>query len=182
MTTIIDLVGATIFGGLILLIIFNLNVYSSQVKHSSDSELVLQQNAKTLAEIINSDLRKIGFNYDSTAIITAESKKISFYADIDSNGVVDVVTYYLSDSTKASGTSNPKDKVLIRVVNNDSSSGPSLGITDIQFSYKNSIKVNTAAKDSIKYIEAEIWLETPELINDKYSFTYWELTINPRNI
>jgi hypothetical protein len=142
----------------------------------------MQQSAKTLAEIVNNDFRKIGFNYDGISLITIESKKISFYADIDSNKVVDQVTYYISDSTLVSNTENPRDKVLIRVVNNDTSKGPSLGITDLKFSYRNTFGINTTVLDSIRYIKVEFWVEAPERVNNTYPFTYWEMTITPRNI
>lgn len=182
MNIVIDLVGAALIGGVILLGLVNLNIYSSQTKFSSDSELQLQRNAKTLAEIINHDLRKIGFNYAGTAIITAEKNTLSFYSDIDTNNVTDIVTYTLSDSLQVPTTANPRDKILIRIVNSDTSKGPSLGLIDLTFKYKNALGTETAALDSIRYIEAEMWVETPEPVNDKYSFTYWEMTINPRNI
>jgi hypothetical protein len=127
-------------------------------------------------------LRKIGYNYDSTSIITAQDKKISFYSDIDSNDVVDVVTYFLSDSSEILESTNPRDKILFRIVNNDTSKGPSLGITDLKFSYKDVNKNSTSVLDSIKYVEAEMWIETLEKVEDKYPFTYWELNISPRNL
>jgi hypothetical protein len=49
--------------------------------------------------------------------------------------------------------------------------------------------VATAFLDSIKYVKAEFWVEPYEYVSDFASgqpdssqFTYWELTINPRNI
>ena len=66
----------------------------------------MQQNAKTLAEILNYDLRKVGYNYSNTAIITADSNKIKFYADMNEPGTagygtIDVVEYFLSSPSKA---------------------------------------------------------------------------------
>ena len=55
MDTMLDIMGATLIGGLIVLIIMNLNIYSSQIKYASDTNLRLQGNAGTLAEIIDSD-------------------------------------------------------------------------------------------------------------------------------
>ncbi len=182
MDTILDLLGATFVGGIILLIMVNIFVYSSQKRFASASDLRMQQNAKTLAEIVNNDLRKVGFKYNNTAIITAEPQKFSFYADIDSNGTADQVTYSISDSTEASGTVNPRDKVLYRIVNGDTSKGPSLGLTKLNFTYKNFYGNETSALDSIKYIKVEMWIETTEPVDDKYPFTYWEMNVNPRNI
>jgi len=187
MNVVLDLLGASVIGAMVILVMLNLNIYSSNVKFSSDSELRLQQNAKTLAEIVSYDLRKIGFRKSGTAIITAQPKMISFYSDIDANGVVDIVTYKLSDSLEVLSTTNPKDKILYRIVNNDTSKGPSLGLVNINFEYMKSNGIVTANLDSIKYITAEFWVETPDMVNDsrginKYLFTYWELTIKPRSI
>lgn len=195
MNFILDLMGSAIIAGILFLLIFKLNIYSSSANYYSDNELRLQQNVKTLAEVINSDLRKIGYKYDSTAIITAQPTRIKFYADMDApgtsgHGVVDIVEYYLGDSTEATGTVNQKDKVLYRIINNtDTLGGPTLGLVDLKFSYLNSQGIATSILANIKYVKAEFWVEPYEYVSDFASgkpdssqFTYWELTINPRNI
>ncbi len=195
MNVLLVLFGSIFIAGLLLLMILKLNLFATNANYYSDNELKLQQNAKTLAEIINHDLRKVGYQHDGTAIIAAEPTRIKFYADMNAPGTVghgtmDVVEYFLSDSTKAAGTPNLRDKILYRVVNEtDSISGPSLGLVDLKFSYMNSQGIVTSYLDSIKYIKAEFWVEPYEPVNnfitgqkDSLVFTYWELTINPRNI
>ncbi len=195
MNFLLDLMGSSLIAGILFLLILKLNLYSSNANYYSDNELKLQQNVKTLAEVINYDLRKIGYKYDSTAIVTAEPHRIQFYADMDApgtfgHGVMDFVEYYLGDSTEASGTANQKDKVLYRVINHtDTLGGPTLGLVDLKFSYLDGQGLATANLDSIKYIKAEFWVEPYEYVSDYATgqpdttqFTYWELTINPRNI
>ena len=195
MNFLMDLMGSSLIAGILFLLIFKLNMYSSTANYYSDNELRLQQNVKTLAEVINYDLRKIGYKYDGTAVVTAESQRIQFYADLQApgqagHGVVDFVEYYLGDSTQATGTINKRDKVLYRVINNtDTLGGPTLGLVDLKFSYLNRQGLVTTFLDSIKYIKAEFWVEPYEFVSDfgtgqpdSSQFTYWELTINPRNI
>lgn len=182
MNILLDYIGAALIGGMVLLMIMNLNTVSSMQRFSSDYELRLQQNAKTLAEILNNDMRKVGYGKSSNAIIAAQEKLFSFYSDIDSNGVVDIVTYKLGDSTDAVQTENPFDKPLLRAINNDTSKGPTLGLTNLKFSYKNKFGVLTTALDSIKFIKVEIWVQSVNKIEDGYPFTYWEMTVNPRNL
>jgi len=195
MNFLLDLMGSSLIAGILFLLILKLNLYSSNANYYSDNELRLQQNVKTLAEVINYDLRKIGYKYDGTAIVTAEPHRIKFYADMDApgtfgHGVMDLVEYYLGDSTEATGTINQRDKVLYRIVNNtDTLGGPTLGLVDLRFSYLDSKGLVTAYLDSIKYIKAEFWVEPYEFVSDfatgqidSTQFTYWELTINPRNI
>lgn len=182
MNIILDLMGSTIIGGGIMLMLLNFNIFQSNSVFASDSELQLQQNAKTLAEIMNHDLRKIGYRCDSTAFIQADSEYISFYSDIDRDGSIDKVEYFLGDTSTASATPNPRDKVLLRIVNGDTISGPSLGLVKARFSYLNSVGSPTSTFTEIKYIKAELWIEPYEPVNGEYPFTYWELTINPRNL
>jgi len=195
MNTLLDIFGSIFIAALLMLMIVKLSIFSSNANYYSDNELRLQQNAKTLAEVINSDFRKIGYDYDSTAIITAQPKRIKFYADMDApgtmgNGTMDVVEYFLGDSTEVISTPNLRDKVLYRVINEvDTLGGPTLGLVDLKFSYFNSQGIVTASLDDIKYIKAEFWIEPYDPVNnfitgnnDSTVFTYWELTINPRNI
>jgi len=182
MNILLDLLGSTIIGGLLISMLINFNIFQNNTSFASDSELQLQQNAKTLAEILNYDLRKIGYGYDSTAVTIADSEKISFYSDIDKNGSVDQITYMISDTSDAFFTTNPEDVILYRIVNNDTSKGPSLGLTKLKFSYLDGIGAETTTLSDIKYIHAELWIKSIEPVQDEYIFTYWEMTINPRNL
>ncbi len=182
MNILLDLLGSTIIGGLLISMLINFNIFQNNTSFASDSELQLQQNAKTLAEILNYDLRKIGYGYDSTAVTIADSEKISFYSDIDKNGSVDQITYMISDTSDAFFTTNPEDVILYRIVNNDTSKGPSLGLTKLKFSYLDGVGAETTTLSDIKYIHAELWIKSIEPVQDEYIFTYWEMTINPRNL
>ena len=194
MNILLDIFGSIFIAGILLLMILKLNLFASNANYYSDNELKLQQNAKTLAEIINYDLRKVGYQHNGTAIIAAEPTRIKFYADMEApgtagHGTMDIVEYYLSDSTEASGTANLRDKILYRIVNNDTIGGPSLGLVDLKFSYLDSKGIVTTYLDSIRYVKAEFWIEPYDPVNnfitgqkDSLVFTYWELTINPRNI
>jgi hypothetical protein len=195
MNTLTDIFGSIFIAGLLLLMIIKLNLFASNANCYSDNELRLQQNAKTLAEILNYDLRKIGYNYKPTAMITAQQKRIKFYADMNAPGTagygtVDVVEYFLGDSTQVLQTPNPRDKILYRVVNNaDTLKGPSLGLVNLRFTYMDSKGVVTANLDSIRYVKTELWVEPYDTVTnfitgktDSKFFTYWEFTINPRNI
>lgn len=182
MNYVLDLISATIIAGLVALVLLNLNTTASSTKFASDSALRLQENAETIAEILENDLRKVGYKYSGTAITTADTNKLTFYADIDSNGTTDQVTLTTSDSSAVSYTPNPNDKILYRIVDGDTSKGPSLGLTRLKFTYMNYLGNVTSVLDSIKYIKAEIWLQTPEKVDTIYAPTYWQITINPRNI
>ncbi|MBS4033086.1 MAG: hypothetical protein KGZ85_01360 [Ignavibacterium sp.] len=195
MNILLDILGSSIIGGMILLMVLKLNIFASNANYYSDNELKLQQNVKTLAEILNYDLRKIGYKRDTTSMITAQPQRIKFFAELDAPGTggygtIDMVEYFLGDSTESTGTTNLRDKILYRVVNNtDTTGGSSLGLVDLKFSYMNAQGNTTANLDSIRYIKAEFWVEPQDALTnyvtgqaDTTVFTYWELTIYPRNI
>lgn len=191
MNAIIDIIGSSFIAGMVLFLIINLNLFSSQVSFSSDNELTMQQNAKTLAEILNYDFRKIGYNYDGTAILVAEEKRIKFLAGLSlasptGLGKVDTVEYFVEDSL---GTSNSDEISLVRVLNNKNPIvGPSLGLVKLKFSYEDSIGTVTTDLSKIKYIHTELWVKPVNRANNFVTgikdsvFTYWEFKIYPRNI
>jgi len=191
MNSILDIIGSTFIAGMVLFLMINLNLFSSQISYSSDAELTMQQNAKTLAEIMNYDFRKIGYNFDGTAILIAEEKRIKFVAGLAVTnpagvGTIDTVEYFVEDSV---GTSNPDEIVLTRVLNNKNPmAGPSLGLVKLQFSYEDSTGNLTTDLAKIKYIHTELWVKPVNRANNFITgnmdsvFTYWEFKIYPRNI
>ena len=182
MSIVLDLVGSVIIAGILLLMMFNANTYQSNARFASDSELQMQQNAKTLADILSYDLRKIGYECKTNPFLVADSERVSYYADMNRDGTPDVVTYIISDTSQAISTTNPEDRVLIRIVNNDTIAGPSLGLTKIRFSYYNDGGIPTSDFNEIDFVKAELWVESVEAIEHEYLFTYWELKISPRNL
>lgn len=182
MSLLLDIVGSVFIAGILVLMMLNADIYQSNARFASDSELQLQQNARTLSDILGYDLRKIGYECSNNPIIEAKSEKFSYYADMDRDGTPDIVTYFISDTSAARATINPNDRVLIRVVNTDTIAGPSLGLTNLTFSYLNEFGIPTSDSSKIEFVRAELWVESIEPINNEYFFTYWELTISPRNL
>lgn len=194
MSMLLDIFGSVVIAGLLFIMMIRLNLFSSQTSYISDSELKLQTNTKTLAEILDYDLRKIGYRYDGTAILLADSTRLTFMADIDSNGTAEQVDYFVGDSTEATGTLNPSDIILKRTIDGSNlMSGSSLNLVKLKFTYldefSNKIPYLSASQyDDIKYIRTEMWLAGDNPIPDayadtsSYTLTYWEFTIYPRNI
>jgi hypothetical protein len=191
MNMLFDLLGSSFIGGMLLLMVLQMNLFMSNARYSSDNELQMQQNTKTLADIINHDFRKIGYQNPGSSILIAEKEKIKFVGDLERPGepgfgTLDTVEYYVKNSPL---TSNPKDIFLVRVLNNkDSITGPSLGLVKLNFSYLDSLSTPTTDLSKIKFIKTELWVQ-PQGTADNFitgkkdsTFTYWEFTIHPRNI
>jgi hypothetical protein len=192
MSTLLDIFGSVVIAGMLFMMIIKLNLFSKQTSYTSDNELKVIQNTKTLAEILEYDLRKIG--YRSTQAVKFKEAKITeveFYSDIDrdSTNLNDVVRYWVQPS------SEPGYLILKRTINNGSEmSGPSLGLDSLKFTYfdssGDSIKYSDTNSnlDKIRYIKTELWVTSSYAVRDAFSNdstfskTYWEFTINPRNL
>ena len=194
MSTLLDIISSTFIAGLLLLLVIKMNLFVSNASFASDNELKMQQNAKTLAEILNYDFRKIGYKHDGVSILIAESERFKFVGDLQrpgetGYGSIDTVEYFIRDSSYSLGTANQNDIILVRVLNSTYSiTGASLGLVKLNFSYLDSLSSPTADLSLIKYIKTELWVEPAEPVtnfitgqNDSV-FTYWEFTIYPRNI
>lgn len=195
MNTLLDIFGSVVIAGMLFMLIIKLNLFSSQTSYTSDNELKLIQNVKTLAEIIDYDFRKVGYRHDKDigpSIKTAKSTEFEFYADIDSVGnVKDSVRYWVDPSTEKGFI------VLKRTINGiNEMSGASLGLDSIKFTYLDAIQdsipygslLTNSERAKIKYIRTEMWVESNYAVKDAFSNdstfskTYWEFTINPRNL
>jgi hypothetical protein len=152
-TSLIDIIGSTIIGGLLLLILIRMNATALQNNFDYTGEKIVQQNLVEVVQLIEYDFRKIGYCRDQTkipkqsmAILHADSTSITFQTDLPiitspisdlqyGNSIVDTVHYYLGSTSELSSTPNPNDRVLYRVVNHNPALGASLGVTKFKLTY-----------------------------------------------
>jgi len=181
MSTMLDIVGSFIIGGIVLLSLLTLNARYATSSREKSVDLIVQQNTKVLSDIVEYDFRKIGFRVSSGAKITkADSVNLTFRADIDNNGTVDSVKYYIGT---ASGTPNPNDKYLYRVVNTESPSSAALGLVQLKLTYYDSTGTVTTYLNKIRAIKVAMTVQSVyPYSSSSYSSAYWELFIRPKNL
>ena len=115
-STILDIIGSVIIGGIVLVSLLNTNTNAVQNTYSYGADVIVQQNMAALVDTIDSDFRKIGYSSILTTvlnptkvIISADTSTIKFLSDVNNNGTIDTVYYYL-------GTTNGKlNQVLYRM-------------------------------------------------------------------
>ena len=140
--TIIDIIGSVFVGGLLLIILFRLNNSATSTLYNSTSELTVQQAMVSVVQVMESDFRKIGYCKDwtkipnpSKSILYADSNSIKFLTDVNNDGVVDSLYYYIGATSALSNTPNKRDRLLYRVVNKDVPRSSNVGITKFTFKY-----------------------------------------------
>src|SRR5690242_4516995 len=99
MNQIHDLLGSIIIGGIVLLMLVAFNGNIMESAGTQTFRTIVQSNLTAVTDIMESDLRKMGFRVAGgvlDSIITyADSTRIRFRGDFDNNGSVDVVDYYI---------------------------------------------------------------------------------------
>ncbi len=183
MGAMIDTVGSFIIGGLLLMMILNVNTNISLMTTEDRLELSIQESLYELTAEIDYDFRKIGYGVQngSLAIISADTSSIVFWADLDNNGTLEHVAYRLGPVSEVSGTENPRDRILHRFINNQSYGG-SLGVVDFRLTMYDVSGTQTNNPSVVKSLDYYIALESPFPIDSVYAHSVWNGTVRPRNL
>ncbi len=193
MSIILDIIAATIIGGIMLISIFSMMGNINQANFEKTLSTNVQGNIITLARIMESDILKIGYHTKTDAIQSADSTNIAFKSDLTNSGTVVSVQYSLGDTV--SSTRNANDRMLIRQATGQQTINANVGMTYLRFAYFDTLgrelqyPLNTKARlDSIKAIRIKIRLESSEPVYSSlsniaaYQNVYWEKTIYPKNL
>lgn len=190
----LDIMGSMIIGGLLMLILFRLNDAATENTYNYGGELTSQQNLSTIVQILEYDFRKIGYCKDwvkipdpTKAILLADSTRIKFLTDTDNDGSVDTMYYYLGPLSELSGTPNPRDRLLYRVVNSEAPSGVNLGVTLFRLTYYDAlgdeISFPINSPGAISKMAINIKVENTSGYNNKYSSVFWrQVRLVARNL
>ncbi len=184
MDSYISLIGSIVIGTLLLLSVlsFQADLRDHSFKHTN--ALIAQNQAMGIIEVLKWDFGQIGFGVaDSTYFSGPDSNSIAFYADIGADSVIDIVRYSISDSTAASGTPNPHDKIFYRWVNDEPQTDAALGVTDFKLRYFDKDGNETNNIKNIRTIEITLEVEStlPDN-NNEYARFFWREKISPPNL
>jgi len=192
-TTILDIIGATIIGGLLLLNLLKLNENVYQVDNATGHDVNLQVEVVNIANIVDSDFNKIGYcsdpmnMNDDPKVTLADTSSIKIVFDVDKNGEYDTVYYFVSDINTLSNTPNPRDRILYRKVNSDFPFIVSNNITEFKFQYLgalyDSLSTPLASPGLATYIKISFRVEDPFAYDQKYTEAFWRrLTVTSKNL
>lgn len=183
-STIIDIIGSTIIGGLLLLVLLRTNSAAVENTYLNGQDLVVQENLTTVVEILEYDFRKIGYCKDwtkiadpSKSILLADSTSIKFLTDVNNDGNVDTLYYYLGPTSQLSNTPNPRDRLLYRVINNETPKSANLGVTEFNLMYfdafDDTLSFPITSPSEIASIQISVRVENTDAYNNKYVTGFW---------
>ncbi len=183
MNTLLDMVGSFLVGGLLLLTVLAVRTNTSDMALLDQLELIVQENIAELTSEMDYDFRKIGCGVQNPAlaIIRADTSSISFWSDIDNDGDLDSIRYWLGATGEVMGTVNPRDRILHRRVNNQTNTG-SLGVVDFRIRLFDISGASTNNTTLAKRIDYYLLIENPFPIDTVYARSAWNGTIRPKNL
>lgn len=149
-STLIDILGSVMIGGMLLLILLRLNDSAVANSFYYNGDLMIQENLVEVISLLEFDLRKIGYCADwsalpnpTKAILAVDTNSITYLTDVPTNlkpngdGIVDTLTYFLGPASELASTPNPNDRILYRRVNSGANVGSNLGVTKFEFIFYN---------------------------------------------
>jgi type II secretory pathway component PulJ len=191
---ILDIVGSILVGGLVLLMMFRLNAQATSNLYNSSSELNIQLAMTSVVHVMEGDFRKIGYCKDwdkisdpTEAIIYADTSGIKFLTDINDNGNVDTLSYYLGPTSELLNTANPRDRLLYRVVNSETPKSSDVGITIFRLTYfdalGNLLSTPVNPPGLIHTIQIDVQVENSEPIDSVYTTAFWrQIKLSSKNL
>lgn len=184
-STIIDIIGAMVIGGIMLLTLFRVNDNVVQNFFYYNADFILQRDLVDIILIVEGDLRRIGYCSDpdnlippNRTILHADSNAITFVTDLSMDGSLDTVEYRIGTSSDLSGTPNPRDVPLYRIINNTNQLRSMTGvITEFNLVYFDALGVELpfpiVSPGEIATMQLSIKIENAAAINQNYSNAYW---------
>ncbi len=183
-SVLLDILGSTVIGGILMMNLFQINNTAVENNYTGNGELIAQTNLSTIVQVLEYDFRKIGYCADwqkipipTQAIISADSTSIKYLTDVDSDGNVDSMYYYLGPTSELTETPNPRDRLLYRVVNNEAPVGVNLGVTEFSLCFfdvlGNLISFPITVPGEIYTMQIDITVEDVAAYDEQYSTAFW---------
>lgn len=191
-STIIDILGSTFIGGILLINLLNLSANITENESIYGHDKSLQVDVVIAATIMDRDFGLLGYcgdysKMDTTAIIFGDSVSVRFLADVDNNGFFDTLYYYTSDLNALAHTPNPRDRLLYRKLNSQAPFVIGNTITEFKLGYLdsfgNELPFPISLTSHVNFIRIAFKVEDPFAYDEQYTEALWRrLTVTANNL
>ncbi len=181
MAAILDVIGSTILGGMLLLIVLNANDMAMESQSIQNGDVLVQEILVSTVRLIEGEFRNMGFGVPegTTVVLQADSSSVSFLCDLGRDGgLIDTVSYFVGDTTELLRTQNELDRYLYRKVNGQTPSKVGV-VTRFKLQYETRsmeilpIPVPADRRSEIHLIEVTVEVQNP------YAISKRQAEINP---
>jgi len=182
MKEVIDYLASVMVGGMVFMTLMKYYVGVGETAATQAFDNAVQENLTAAAQILEYDFQKIGFgSTDSVKVSKADSAAVIFKSDIDADGTLDTLTYFLGTAV-APGFSDLNARILYRKVNGKSPVPVASGVTRFKISYYDASGSKTSALKSIRSLYVALTVESMYGFDSTSPAVCWERTIRPRNL
>jgi hypothetical protein len=189
MNSLLDIMGSTIVGGIVLMILFQVNAKISTTSADILLSTFTSINTVDAGAILERDISKLGYRISEDFITVAEEEKIEFWADLSDNGTPQKVLYTLGTVNEVTATTNPNDRPLFRKVSDDSPKLVSV-VREFKITYLDmegndiaySTLDNQENRNLIFGIRLYIKIESFDPSEEMYPYIELQRTIIPKNL
>lgn len=192
MGSMLDMVGAAILFGVLILAVGRVQMNLNQTMAQNTFNLSTQSEAISVARLIEYEVSKAGYGVTGSKICVADSQSVVFKGAMTYGGTVDSIAYYMGapDTT----TMNPNDFRFVRYAKSSGALSQRLVMTQFAISYYDSTHTKMATPvaginlSAIRGINIRFRVESAEPVTDvardlpNYSAVSWEKLIYPRNL
>ncbi len=189
MSDMFSLIASISLGTLFLVSVLRFHGDAAQHSREKTIELLTQESAATMMEVLEDDFRKLGSGLPvaaSAIVANPDTADITFMADIDGNGTAETIRYYLDNAVDLTLTDNPNDAILYRVINGANDIEAPAGVTD--FSVQLLDMQGNVAVDFAEVRSLEVTLTVEGILpygypnNNQYPTAVWTKRIVPQNL
>ena len=210
MSIMLDIIGSMIIRGSIVLMTLYLSISLQNALYKKTMIAATKQKTVIPAQLLTDDIRLAGYGPTGTTKVfaTASSQDMKFTADVDNDGVVETVRYYLGSAYTGS-----THKSLLREVSSISGGAAfevARDVDSLYFTYYNtngtsvsgvnvagikSVKVSLVMASASKLADeitaaprqggiytGKHTVDTTSFYKTEYVKTYWERTLFPQNL
>ncbi len=172
-STLIDILGSVVIGGMLLLILLRINDIAVRKSFTFTGDAILQNNLVEIVKLLEFDFRQMGYNPDwenanpmQSAITIADSTSISFTYDGNT------IKYSVGDPSELLVTPNPRDILLYRSVNGGTPFASNMGVTRFDLAYfdlwGNKLSTPVSNLGKIETIQIDLEVEDMYGFEDRY--------------
>jgi hypothetical protein len=194
MSYLLDLIGSVILAGFVIITGLQFSAALSANADAQQATVSVQETTVDLLRSLEYDFRKIGYGVPDgqQVIIDTGATRIKFLSDINRNGTVDSVMWYVG--ARPGTFPNPNIIGLYRKVNTGSPVAVAIGVTQFNLRYLDTGGGAPASMSAIATIEITLKLESANKIQDQvitdqsydqmgYATVFWRQTrLSSRNI
>ena len=188
-STMLDIISSMLISGFLLMTAIRMDEQSVKNTYYSETNLTVQQNMTSLVQNLEYDFRKIGYCANPNVqpnpymyVVGGDTSYIWFVADLDDQGVLDTVKYFLGSDT-IPGCANKHVRMLYRQVNSDPPFGSNLGVAEFTLKYLDGfgqdLPVPFTAPSQVQMVEITLKIEPTAAYDDTsytQNFALWRQT------